>query len=151
MEKPRNSGGTDILLDRAEPPREKRYIFSGDSRPVPPGYVIPPNRRRSRRRVSTFNILLTLFGAGIAIVLYVNSILTINRLALEVDRLQARCDALTNANAALRADVSRKSGWDRIGAVATGQLGLAYPREQPTVLEVDESAFGTPPATNGAR
>jgi len=141
---------TDILLERASPPREKRYIYSGEAAGSHPGYALAPNKRSPRRRVSTFNIILTLFAAGIAIVLYVNNFLTVNHLAAEVDQLQGRYDALANTNATLRAEVSRKSSWERIGDLATKQLGLMYPKEQPTMMEVDEGEFGKPP-DGGAR
>ena len=119
--------------------KERRYVF-GDTQQRPSGSPTgqpPRNRRVIRRRVSTFTIIVTLFGSGLAILLYVNNILRINQLAADVGVLQTRYDAVMNANAALRAEVNRKSAWERIGGVATGQLGLAFPTEQPSALVVD--------------
>jgi cell division protein FtsB len=139
--------GLDLLLERAEadarelrkaPVRDKRYIFNGDPQARTPGYVVLPNRKVVRRKVSTFNIILWLFGVGIAIVLYVDNIITINRLAFEVNQLQTKYDTVMNTNATLRAEVTRKAAWERIGKNATEQLGLKFPTEQPTLFNVDQ-------------
>jgi cell division protein FtsB len=140
----RSIHGAEELLERAETAKEKRYIYNGDTRPFPPGYAVSQGRRAGRRKFSTFNIILTLFCAGIAIVLYVNNILTINKLAADVNRLQAKYNAVLNANAALRAEVSRKAAWERISRIATDQLGLVSPKEPPTALEVEGDAVSSP-------
>jgi hypothetical protein len=141
--------GIDLLLGRAEADaresrkaqaRDKRYIFNGDPQARTPGYAVrPTNRKVARRKVSTFNIILWLFGVGIAIVLYVDNIITINRLAFDVNQLQTKYDAVMNTNATLRAEVTRKAAWERIGKNATEQLGLTFPKEQPTLLDVDQN------------
>lgn len=123
---------------RQQPVPDRRYIFNGDMHTAPVGPPLRQNKRARRRRLSTFNVVLVLFGLGTAIVVYVNNILTVNQLAVDVGRLQTRCDSVNNVNAALRADVNRKSSWEHIGAIATGQLGLRHPTEQPVWFEVDE-------------
>ncbi len=137
----------DLLLERAEadaresrraPVRDKRYIFNGDPQARTPGYAVRPNRKATRRKVSTFNIILWLFGLGIAIVLYVDNIIAINRLSFEVNQLQTKYDSVVNTNATLRAEVTRKAAWERIGKNATEQLGLKFPTEQPTLFDVDQ-------------
>ena len=146
MARRRGTEDVEELLERAkadspalrkQPAREKRYVFNGDPQASTAGYAVRPNRKAIHRKVSTFNIILWLFGAGIAIVLYVNNIITINRLAFEVSQLQTKYDGITNTNAALRAEISRKSAWERIGKSATEQLGLKFPTEQPTLFDVD--------------
>ncbi len=127
-----------------QPRRENRYVYNG---PPPPhtggeGPVLPrQNRKPLRRRVSTFNTIMILFGGGILIVLYVHNIITINRLAAEVGQLQARYEAIQNTNASLRAEVNRKSAWERIGKTATEQLGLTFPTEQPLKVTIDRAAL----------
>lgn len=107
----------------------------GVSRPAP----LRANRKITGRRVSIFNVIVLLFVAGIAIVLYVNNILAVNQLAYEVNRLQIRVDSLTNVNTILLAQVNRKSGLEQIGRIATQELRLQYlpPGEQPVLLELD--------------
>ena len=142
----RGEDGIDEMLARAQedapsagkrPGRDKRYIYNGDTRTSVGGYAVRPNKRGVRKRISTFTIILSLFGFGIAIVLYVNNIITVNQLAYEVDQLQAKYNVLLNVNASLQAEVNRKSAWERIGATATQQLGLHYPTEQPQWFSID--------------
>ncbi|MGA9120417.1 MAG: septum formation initiator family protein [Bacteroidota bacterium] len=129
--------------EETKPRLETRYIFNGEQRsPAPGGTPLPRhNRKITRRRYSTFNTILMLFGVAFVIVLYVNNILTINQLAADVGKLQVRYDAIQNVNASLRAEVNRKSSWERIGRIATEQLGLVFPREQPAPFSIDESAL----------
>jgi hypothetical protein len=137
----------DVLLDRAkggsrEVPsqsmREKRSTFSGDPQAGSPGYAVRSNRKAARRKVSTFNLILWLFGIGIGIVLYVDNTVVIKRLALEINKLEEKQRAILNVNAALQAEVTRKAAWERIGKNATEQLGLAFPTEQPTLFNMDQ-------------
>jgi cell division protein FtsB len=117
--------------------KEKRYIFNGESRQPPVGYAVRQNRHAVHRRYSTFNIIIALFGVGIGIVLYVNNILTVNQLAFDVNRLQSRYDSVQNTNGMLRAEISRKSTRERIGPIATGELKLIDPPEQPVWFTID--------------
>ena len=117
---------------------EKRYIYSGEARQGVAGYAIRPNKRGVRRKVSTFNIILVLFGAGIAIVLYVSNILAVNQLAFDVNKLQMKSDSIMNVNGALRAEVNRKSALEHIGPVVTGELKLRYPAEQAVHFDLDQ-------------
>ncbi len=120
-----------------EPPREGRYVYGGEPLRNPAVQGARPNRKIVRRRVSTFNTIALLFGGGIAIVMYVNHIITIDRLAAEVGQLQVRYEQIQNVNAGLRSEVNRKAAWEKIGATATNELGLTFPQEQPTMITVD--------------
>lgn len=117
--------------------RERRYIYSGETPPGIKGYASRQNRRGVRRKVSTFNLIAVLLSLGLAIVVYVNNIIIINRLADEVNQLQKRYEEIQNANATLRAEVNKKAAWERIGTVAGEQLGLKYPNEQPVWIDID--------------
>lgn len=113
--------------------RDRRFVYGESS----PGYAIRPNKKVVGRRVSTFYLIVVLFGAGIAIVVYINNIIVVNRLSAEIDQQQLQYDKIVNANAVLKAEINRKSGWERIGKVANEQVGLRYPSEQPTMFDVD--------------
>ncbi len=135
----------DILLDRTrpdsvhfEPQSEKRYVFNGDPQSKIAGYAVRQNKRGVRRTRSTFNIILILFGCAVAIILYISNIIAVNNLAFETGQLQAKYDKIVNTNGALKAEINRKSGWERINKIATEQLGLRYPKEQPTWFDIDE-------------
>ncbi len=126
------------LLDRARGDiLEERRVYKGDPQSKTPGYAVRPNRKAVRRRRSTFHIVLILFGCGAGIVLYVSNILRVNQIALEVNQLQTRYDKLVNDNQVIRAEIDRKSGWDRISKIAVDDIGLQYPKEQPTWFDVD--------------
>lgn len=129
--------------EERKPNLERRYIFNGAPRSGAASAPPParPNKRVSHRRFSTFNTILVLFGVAVVIVLYVNNILTIDQLASDVGKLQARYAAIQNVNATLRADINRKSSWERIGRTATERLGLVFPKEQPLGFTVDASAL----------
>ena len=120
------------------PARDKRYVYNGDPAPRFPGYAMRPNKKAIRHKYSTFNIILLLFGAAVAIVLYIGNFLAVNQLAYDIGQLQTQYDKIQNSNATLRAEINRKSGWERIGAIATKELGLQHSKEQPTWIEIDE-------------
>jgi len=111
--------------------REKRYIYGGDPPASTAGYVIRPNKRGTHRKTSTFNIILALFAAGGLIILCVNNIVTVNKLADDVGKLRTQEEECLDAVAVLRAEVERKSSRERIEKIATEQLGMISPKEQP--------------------
>ncbi|HTX98496.1 MAG TPA: septum formation initiator family protein [Bacteroidota bacterium] len=129
--------------EERKPALERRYIYGGDRQNATPAGPTPArlNKRITRRRFSTFNTIVLLFSLSLVIVLYVNNILTIDQLASDIGKLQARYAAIQNTNAALRAEINRKSSWERIGRTATEQLGLVFPKEQPLGFSIDESAL----------
>ena len=124
-------------IEQAEPRElERRYVYGGGT-PGGAGGALRPNRPGVRRRVSTFNIMLVLFGIGGAIVFYINNILSINRLASDTGQLEAELQKLEGINASLRTDVANKSALDRIGALAQDQLGLRPAATQQIWFTVD--------------
>lgn len=128
---------TDARVVEAAPTPERRYVYGG----TPPTGWTPgamrPNRRGVRRKVSTFNIILLLFGIGGAIVFYVSNILSINRLASEIGQLEAEYQKIQGINESLRADVSRKSALEKISPVAHDQLGLNDSQTQQVWFTID--------------
>lgn len=112
--------------------RERRYIYGGAPGSGSAGFAIRPNRKAVRRKVSTFNIILLLFGIGGAIVFYISNIIAINQLSLEVEQSRQILLRITNANNTLRSEVDNKTAPDRIMPIAASQLGL-HPMQQPAV------------------
>jgi len=131
----------EALVHRAEgdtPIREDRHVYSDYSATSAPRVAIRPNKKAIGRRVSTFYLIVLLFGFGIATVAYVSNIIAVNQLASEINHLQAQYVKISNSNAVLRAEINRKSAWERIGKIANDQIGLRYVKEQPTPFDVDE-------------
>ena len=119
------------------PARERRYVYGGStSRPSGPG-PSRKNQRGVRRRVSTFSILLILFGVGGASVLYISNLVAINRLSDEVNQLQKQYDAIENANAILRREINSKSTWEKISTAATEKLAMRPAQAPPVWFDVD--------------
>jgi cell division protein FtsL len=86
--------------------------------------VLRVNRRAERRKFSTFNMMLLLFGVATAIVIYIGHIINVNHLAIEADKLAQQYDDLLRTRAKLQAEIDSKSGRERIVSLATRQLGL---------------------------
>jgi cell division protein FtsL len=102
--------------------------------------TVPHGNERTaptKKRRSTFNIIVGLFLAAVAIVFYIGNILKVNRLAVEVHQLQIQYEKVQNANRVLQAEINRKSGWERIGSAAM-QQGLIHASQKPQALDVDE-------------
>ena len=116
---------------------ERRYVYGGGAPGAAPGGPLRPNRPGVRRRVSTFNVMLLLFGIGGAIVFYINNILSINRLASDTGQLESELQKLEGINASLRTDVANRSALDRIGALAQGELGLRPAATQQIWFTID--------------
>ncbi|GEM_PF-6927336 len=132
VERPR-SGDTSTFKHASE----KAHLH-GDPQSQIPGYAPRVNRKAIRRKRSTFQIVLMLFGCGLGIVLYISNILQVNQTASDVGRLQAEYARLQNSIALLKAEIDRKSGWERINKIANDRLGLRYPVNQPVWIDVDE-------------
>jgi hypothetical protein len=131
------------MQETATAQRERRYIYNGEPRHSTSGYALRPNRPGTQHHVSTFSIILTLFGLGIAIVLYINNILAVNQLAVEREQLSRRLQEIRNLNQELQSDISRKAALERIGTVASEKLGLRYPTEQAVLFDIDDAKLET--------
>ena len=121
----------------AEPPpqktaqRENRYIYNGDRQASVTGYAVRQNRHGARKRFSTFNVIISLFAIGTLVVLYINNTIAVNELMGEINTLQGKYQRQLDMNATSQAEVNKKSSLERIGRIASEQLGMQYPRTQP--------------------
>ena len=123
----------DMVLERARadsmrpPPRDRTGSVSRDEQGEFAGYAVRPNRPATRRKVSTFAVILFLFALGTFSILYVSNIIAVNQLASDINALQTKYANVVNTNESLRAEIHRKSSWDRIGPIATNELHLRLP------------------------
>jgi cell division protein FtsL len=132
-----NSSGTTVEPLAPRVPAERRYVYNGEP-PAESTHEVAPrsNRPVQRHKRSPFTIIATLVAVSMLIVFYVWTKISVDRLAVEVNELQAQNQKIMNANALLQAEINKKSTLERIGRMAT-QLGLTYPKEQPALFEVD--------------
>lgn len=82
-------------------------------------------------------MIMAVLGISLLIVLYVWNKITVDRLVVDVNDLRGQYDKVVNANDILRAEINKKSSLERIGKIATDQLHLISPKEQPIWFEVD--------------
>ncbi len=145
-------GGADIeaVLERAREeeaaarttPTTTRSRFARDTRVADlDSPVLRVNRKVERRKFSTFNVILFLFGAATAIVVYIGHIISVNHLAIEADKLAQQYDGLLRDRAKLQAEIDRKSGRERIVGIASTRLGLQPPTGQAHWIVMDESSL----------
>ncbi len=121
------------------PRNSRRLLYNGDFHgEKPANEPVRGSASVLRQPSSIFNTVLFLCLVAVAIVIYISNIIAVNRLAVEVNDLQQKYDAILNENEILRAEINRRSSLERIGRIATEQLGLQHPREQPQWLEVDQ-------------
>lgn len=118
---------------------ERRYVYNGEPMTAPTDFAPRTNRPVRRRKRSRFNIVAVLVLVSVTIVLYIWNKITVNQLAIDVNDLQVQYGRILNANEFLRAEINRKSSLDRIGKIATSQLDLVYPKEQPVWFEIDQN------------
>ena len=110
---------------------ERRYVYNGEPSSSALDGMPRGNRPVKKRKRSPFNIVAMLFIVSALIVFYVWNKITVNRLAIEANDLQTQYEKILSSNEVLRATINKKSSLERIGKIATGQLGLTYPKEQP--------------------
>ncbi len=119
--------------------KERRLLYNESaSEKAPANEPGSLSLRAPKRRSSTFNSMIFLFFAALAIILYISNIIAVNRLVVEVSELQQKYEAVKNGNEILLAEINRRSSLERIGKIAIEQLGLRHPKEQPQWLEVDQ-------------
>ncbi len=104
-----------------------------------PGYAYRYGPKQQRRKkLSTFNVIIFLFGFAVALVLYIGNIIAVNGLMKEINQLEQEYDKIRNHNEYLRADLNNRTGLEQIGSIAVDQLGLSNPSEPPRWLSIDK-------------
>ena len=117
---------------------ERRYVYNGDSITQSLDGMPRGNRPVRKRKRSPFSIVVVLMTISVLIVFYVWNKLEVNRLAVEVNDLQMQYQKVLYTNETIRAEINKKSGLERIGTIATTQLGMTYPKEQPIWFNLNQ-------------
>ncbi len=117
---------------------ERRFVYGGDRLRASAGdFVARGNRPVRRRKRSILLIIASLMLTSLLIVASVWNKIAVNHLVIEVNELHSRYNKIMNTNELLRAEINQKASLERIGKIATGQLHLISPREQPDWIYVD--------------
>ncbi len=117
---------------------ERRYVYNGQAGGERHNLAARGNRPVKRRKQSPFNIIALVVTVSLLIVFYVWNKITVNQLVWEVNDLQTQHQKILAANEILRAEINKKSTLERIVKVATEQLSMIAPKEQPHLFEVDQ-------------
>jgi cell division protein FtsL len=122
-----------------EPPQNTKHsqLYNTETNFSSSGSSAKRNRPVKQRKRSPFNLIFILFVISILIVFYVWNKIIVDRLAVEVHALQTNHQKELSAIESLRAEITRKSSLERIETIAVKNLGLTYPKEQPTWFEVN--------------
>lgn len=127
-------------LTEIRPSKERRHVFNDYTPPTLPR----SNRPFRKRKISTFNIILSLFLIAIVSVLYVSNIIAVNRLVVEIEELKTAYNKTENLNEILRSEINRKSRMERITKIASEQMGMMFPKQPPSWFELDEESLKKP-------
>lgn len=117
---------------------EKRYVYNGEFPNQMTDFTPLRNKPTKRRRQSPFNIIIVVFFVSILIVFYIWNKITVNRLVVEVNKLEDQYQKITIANDLLKVEISKKSALERIEKIAIENLKLTYPKEQPIWFNMDK-------------
>jgi len=117
--------------------KERRHVYNGDTPRALSESPARTNRKVQTRKRSPLVMIMAVLGISLLIVLYVWNKITVDRLVVDVNDLQMQYAKVVNANDILRAEINKKSSLERIGKIATDQLHLISPKEQPIWFEVD--------------
>jgi cell division protein FtsL len=97
------------------------------------------NKAVKRRKQSPFNLMLTMFGVAVAIVLYVGNVIAVQQLLKDVSDKQAQLQQILNEQEMLKAQINRMSSLERIRKMAEDDLGLHNPKGPPQWLQIDDN------------
>lgn len=117
--------------------KERRYVYSGQA--PEPEYDVAPrgNRPVKRRKQSPFLIISGVVAFSLLIVLYVWIKISVDQLVIDVNTQRIQYERIVAANDVLRAEINKKSTWERIGKIATEQLSMTAPKEQPRMFDLN--------------
>ncbi len=143
----KNSG--EILADRAlsadEPEEQRGRVYSGNMSNADSGMsggddAPKPRRRTPKRRLSVLNVLVVLAAGSTIVLLYIYNTVRVGELLGEIGGLETEAQKLKSTNEVLQAEINRKSKLERIGTLATTELGMISPRQQPVWFSLDSTA-----------
>lgn len=91
---------------------------------------------KSRLELSTFNIVILLVIAALVITAYISNIITVDRMMLEVTKLEREETRLLQQRENLRAEINMLSSYNRVQKIASEKLGLVHSKQQPYTLSI---------------
>lgn len=122
-------------------PELERSPFPPTAQPDPRGVVVPSGPRANRpilkRRVSPSSVIFVLFGAAIAIVLYISNVIAVGNLLAEINALENQHRKMLMEQERLQFEIRQLASLERIQSRAESELGLAPVRVAPNWMSID--------------
>ena len=114
--------------------------FINDDAPLEKPVKESPTLVRQRRLLNRWSIFALVFVSALATVLYVNNVITVDKLLRETDAMKKSADSLRTVNQSLQTEVFRLQSAERVTRIATEQLGMVPPPQAPTVIDASTDA-----------
>jgi cell division protein FtsL len=95
------------------------------------------NRKKTKRKVSPFAVMVGLFVLAVVSVLYIGNILAVGHLLGQINQLQNKHQQFISEQEILRAQINRMAGLERIQQIAQDQLGMQKPKQLPVWIEIN--------------
>lgn len=111
--------------------------FFNDDIPLEKPVKESPTLVRQRRLLNRWSIFALVFISALATVLYVNNVITVDRLLRETEAMRKSSDSLRTVNQSLQTEVFRLQSAERVTRIATERLGMTPPPAAPTVITDD--------------
>ncbi len=102
-----------------------------------PSQSLSKNKKVTKRKVSTFSLVLFLVGTAVVVVFYISNVLSVNHLMRKINACQVKHQQMVDEQELLRARVNKLSSFERIQKIGEYQLGLVFPKESPIPLRID--------------
>lgn len=101
-----------------------------------------PTLVRQRRLLNRWSIFALVFVSALATVLYVNNVITVDRLLRDTEAMRKSVDSLRTVNQSLQTEVFRLQSSERVTRIATERLGMTPPPQAPTVFTAEGEEGG---------
>jgi cell division protein FtsB len=118
---------------------DPRFVYNGKDGPLPSDVMVRKNRPIQKNRPPFFKTTLLIFCLIIFGVIAIKNIITVDRLANEINQYRNRYSILTSKIELLRAEINKKSGIDRITQLARKELNMVDSKNQTVWFVIDET------------
>jgi len=118
---------------------DPRFVYNGIDGPMPSDVMVRKNRPAQKNRPPLFRTILLIFCLIMLGVFAIKNIITVDRLANEINQLQNKHSIIKNKNKRLHADIDNKSNLSRIREFALREINMKEPGPNQTFwFEIEE-------------
>jgi cell division protein FtsB len=125
---------------------DPRFVYNGIDGPMPSDVMVRKNRPVPKNRPSLFRTILLIFCLIMLGVFAIKNIITVDRLANEINQLRNKYTTITNKNKLLHADIDNKSSISRIKALAMKEINMIESKNQTFWFEIEENNVSVNPS-----